>query len=240
MHNLYFRMSARSHVAATCDLVTNVEYQFANVFTNSNVAATFDLAGLYVFSRLYIFVGVLCPYNLHIISGKGVRTQHSGQSTATERVQTSLEQGSSHLFRYEAFDNYARNYGETTQHYGEDRDYRDANWTAVGYVRSIVPRSDLAVSPAHKPLWPVDGFAGDYGAELCRNIIAQGNTLENPTQSMFTRATGCRRVPFRPPGRSEPTKDAPLTFVPTELLDLNLAAQEPTLQVSLTNYSPTV
>ena len=161
-----------------------------------------------------------------------MRTKTASDTNARTRIAQTLASSEEPKFRYETFDNYAAFYGETGQHWGDKTDFREANWTAVGHVVSKIPLSRLMIHDNDKPIWPHGGFLTEGRASaVFEHVAAQANKLVDALTPSFVAATGCRQVPFRPPGQGGPTKDAPLTFVPQELLDLNLAAQLPTLRV---------
>jgi len=166
-----------------------------------------------------------CP----VLTGRGRR--ETGRSSVSQAVQTHLHEGDRDVVLFEGFDNFQRIYGETSQHWGSERDYRDANWTARGYSRSAVPRSLLAVAPDDKPLWPRSCFMdNDDSVQWVVNAVAQATDgLTKPTALKFTQAVGCMTVPIGPKTKADPLKQ--LKFVPVDLLDENLARNADCLRV---------
>ena len=110
-----------------------------------------------------------------------------------------------------------------------------ANWTGVGYVLSTkVTKSDMAVDPDAKPIWPTDGFLTQTRLlDVHREATQTWRQPEllSPRRPCFIAALSVNRVPLsHDDGTAQRRRDAP-KFVPVSLLGDDSGSNEGTLSV---------
>ena len=131
-----------------------------------------DSRNIYLHVHLSLYCHYFTPQNApglrtHTIPPTVRGKRKKGAAPAVGVLDGHLEQRDQGMMRFETFDNFERNYRPksiSAEAARQGHDWKEANWTAVGYVISSTPASEMQVRPSHKPIWPLVTFCSEEAA----------------------------------------------------------------------------